>query len=118
MNRLFRSSSSTSLRSSTSYRSSLPKIPQEDGILNSESYQLSDVDLKLGDWNIPKIPTNKIYKASSWSLKKAFKTDYHVRTIKQVYSINKEYETCYLRPSSSLLVHRKEGHNYLYIGLV
>ena len=38
-------------------------------ILNSESYQLSDVDLKLGDWNIPKVPTNQIYK-SSWSLKK------------------------------------------------
>ena len=110
MDRLFRSSSSTSMRLS------LPEIPQEDGILNSESYELSDVDLKLGDWNIPKIPAHQIYK-SSWSLKKAFKTDYHVRTIEQVYSINKEYETCYLLPSSSLLAHRK-GHNYLHIGLV
>ena len=42
MNRLLRSNSSTSIRSS------LPEIPQEDGILNSESYGLSDVDLKLG----------------------------------------------------------------------
>ena len=97
MNRLFRSSSSTSMRSSTSHRSSLLEIPQEDGILNSEAYGLSDTDLKLGDWNIPKIPTHQIYK-SSWSLKKAFKTDYHVRTIEQVHSINKEYETCYLLP--------------------
>ena len=118
MNRLFRSSSSTTMRSSTSHRSSLLEIPQEDGILNSESYQLSDVDLKLGDWNIPKIPTSHIYKKSSWSLKKAFKTDYHVRTIKQVYSINKEYETCYLLPFSVLKEHIKEGHNYLHIGLV
>ena len=118
MNRLFRSSSSTSMRSSTDHRSSLPEIPQEDGILNSKEYQLSDVDQKLGDWNIPKIPTNQIYKKSSWSLKKAFKTDFHVRTIKQVYSINKEYETCYLLPSFVLKEHIKEGHNYLHIGLV
>ena len=117
MNRLFRSSSFTSMRSSNSHRSSLPEIPQEDGILNSESYQLSDVDLKQEDCNILKVPTDQIYK-SLWSLKKAFKTDYHVRTIEQVYNINKEYETCYLLPSSSLLAHRKEGHNYLHIGLV
>ena len=106
------------MRSSTSHRSSLPEIPQEDGILNSESYQLSDVDLKLGDWNIPKIPTDQIYRKSSWSLKKTFKTDYHVRTIEQVYSISKEYETCYLLPFSVLKEHKKEGHNYLHIGLV
>ena len=111
MNRLFRSNSSTSSRSS------LPKIPQENDILNSKSYELSNVDLKLGDWNIPKVPTHQIYK-SSWSLKKAFKTDYHIKTIKQVYSINKEYETCYLLTSSTLLAHRKEWHNYLHIGLV
>ena len=111
MNRLLRSSSSTSMRSS------LLEIPQEDGILNFESYEVLDVDLKLGDWNIPKIPTHQIYK-SSRSLKKAFKTDYHVRTIEQVYSINKEYETYYLLPSLALLAHWKEGHNYLHIGLV
>ncbi|KAK9999271.1 hypothetical protein SO802_018874 [Lithocarpus litseifolius] len=35
--------------------SSLPEIPQDAGILNSEDYELSDVDLKLGDWNIPKV---------------------------------------------------------------
>ena len=51
-------------------------------------------------------------------MKKAFKTDYHVRTIEQVYSINKEYETCYLLPFSVLKEHIKEGHNYLHIGLV
>ena len=73
-----------------SSHSSLPEIPQDEGILNSESYQLSHTNLKLGDWNIPKVPTNQIY-ASSWSLKKAFKTDYHVRIVEQVYSINKEY---------------------------
>ena len=114
MNRLFRSNSSTSQRSSLP---SLLEIPQEAGILNSENYKLSYVDLKLGDWNIPKIPTHQIYK-STWSLKKAFKTDYHVKTIEQVYGINKEYETCYLLSPSTLLMHRKDGHNYLHIGLI
>ena len=51
-------------------------------------------------------------------MKKAFKTDYHVKTIEQVYGINKEYETCYLLSPSTLLAHRKDGHNYLHIGLV
>ena len=88
MNRLFRSNSSTSSRSS------IPKIPEETGILNSEAYELSDVDLRLEDWNIPKVPTNQIYKSSTRSLKKAFKTDFHVKTIDQVYGLNKEYETC------------------------
>ena len=113
MNRLFRSNSSTSYRSSSS---SLPEpIPQEDGVINSEEYSLSDTDLRLGDWNIPKVPTEQIYKLSSWSLKKAFKTDYHVRTIEQVYSISKEYEKCYLLPSKTLQAHRKAGHNFIYI---
>ena len=86
MNRLFRSSSSTSSRST------IPEIPEDTRILNSKSYEIPDLNLNLGDWNIPKVPINQIYK-SSWSLKKAFKTDYHVKTIEQVYGINKKYET-------------------------
>ena len=112
MNRLFRSNSSTNSRSS------ILEILEETRILNSKSHELSNVDLQLGDWNIPKVPTNQIYKSSSWSLKKAFKTDYHVKTIEQVYGINKEYETCYLLTPSTLVAHRKEGHNFLHIGLV
>ena len=62
MNRLFRSNSSTNSRSSIP--PSIPEIPQDGGFLNSEEYSISDVDLKLGDWNIPKIPNNEIYKSS------------------------------------------------------
>ena len=114
MNRLFRSNSSTSSRSSIP--PIIPEIPQEEGIINFEDYQLSDVDLKLGDWNIPKIPTSEIYK-SSWSFKKIFKTDYHVKTIEQ-YGINKEYETWYLITPATIKAHTKQGHNFLQIGLV
>ena len=42
MNRLFRSNSSTSQRSSLP---SLPEIPQEARILNSENYELQPNDL-------------------------------------------------------------------------
>ena len=42
MNRLFRSNSSTRMRLS---HSSLPEIPQDEGILNSESYELFDTNL-------------------------------------------------------------------------
>ena len=111
MNRLFRSSSSTSPKSS------IPEIPEDTGILNSESYKVPDLDLNLGDWNIPKVPTNQIYN-SSWSLKKAFKTCYRVKTIEKFYRVKKEYETCYLFSPSTLIAHRKEGHNFLNIGLV
>ena len=115
MNRMFRrSDSSTSIRSCST---TLPEIPQDDGI-NSEYYQLLDLDLKLGDWNIPKVPTNQVYKSSSWSLKNIFKIDYHVKTIEQVYSINKEYETCYLLSSAAVKAHRNDGHKFLHVGLV
>ena len=56
----------------------------------------SDLDQKLGDWNIPRVPTNQVYRSSSWSSKISFRTDYHVRTIEQVYSINKEYIYIYI----------------------
>ena len=88
LNRVFR------VNFSTSSWSFILEIPKDIEILNSESYELPDLDLNLEDWNIPNVPTNQIYK-SSWSLKKAFKTDNHVKTIEQAYGKNKEYKTCY-----------------------
>ena len=102
---------------STSSKSSILKIPEDTGILNSKNYEVSDLDLSLGDWNMPKVPTNQIFR-SSWSLKKAFKTNYHVKTIEKVYGLDKEYETCDLLKPSTLLAHHKQGHNYIHIGLV
>ena len=110
-----RSDSPTSIRSSST---NPPEIPQEDGTINSESYQLLDLDQKLGDWNIPKVPTTQVYKSSSWSLKKSFRTNYHVRTIEQVYNINKEYETYYLLSPVAMKAHKENGHKFLHIGLV
>ena len=63
------------------------------------------------------MPTSEIYK-SSWINKKIFKTDYNVKTIEQVYGINKEFETCYLLSPATIRAHKKQGHNFLHIGLV
>ena len=115
MNRIFRSNSSTSSR--CNQPTSIPDIPADVGAINSETYELSDLDLDIGDWNIPKVATSQFYK-SSWSLKTAFKTDYHVKTIEQVFVINKEYETCYLLSPSAIQKHKSKGHNFLHIGLV
>ena len=63
------------------------------------------------------MPISEIYR-SSWINRKIFKTDYHVKTIEQVYGINKEFETCYLLSSPTIKAHKKQGHNFLHIGLV
>ena len=116
MNRwLFRSTSSTNFRSSI--LPFIPEIPQEDGVINSEDYQLLDVNLRLGDWNIPKMPTSEIYR-SSWINREIFKIDYHVKTIEPVYRINKEFETCYLLSPATIKACKQQGHNFLHIGLV
>ena len=51
MNRIFRSNSSTSSR--CNQPTSIPDIPADVGAINSETYELSDLDLDIGDWNIP-----------------------------------------------------------------
>ena len=63
------------------------------------------------------MPISEIYRCS-WINRKIFKTDYHVKTIEQVYGINKEFETCYLLSSPTIKAHKKQGHNFLHIGLV
>ena len=113
LSKLFRSNSTSSLASRST---SLPEIPQESGIIHSDEYEMSDVDLKLGDWNLPKVPTKEFYR-SSWNLN-TFKTDFHIRTIEQVYGINKEYETCYLFNPAQIKAHKKKGHHFIHIGLV
>ncbi|KAK9989318.1 hypothetical protein SO802_029557 [Lithocarpus litseifolius] len=114
LSKLFRSNSTSSLASRST---SLPEIPQQSGIINSEEYEVQDLDLKLGDWNLPKVPTKQFYKSSSWNLN-SFKTDFHVRTIEQVYGINKEYETCYLFSPDQIKAHINKGFHFIHIGLV
>ncbi|KAL0010776.1 hypothetical protein SO802_005884 [Lithocarpus litseifolius] len=114
LSKLFRSNSTSSLASRST---SLPEIPQQSGIINSEEYEVQDLDLKLGDWNLPKVPLKEFYKSSTWKFS-SFKSDFHVRTIEQVYGINKEYETCYLFSPDQIKAHINKGFHFIHIGLV
>ncbi|KAI8535415.1 hypothetical protein RHMOL_Rhmol10G0172200 [Rhododendron molle] len=54
MNRLFKCSSSAS-----SSMASLSEIPD---IVNKEEHEYQDLNIELGNWNIPKIPVKKFTK--------------------------------------------------------
>ena len=48
----------------------------------------------------------------------SFRSEHHVKTVEQVYALSKEHETCQLFSPESIKKHRKNGHNYIHIGLV
>jgi len=110
MNRLFRSNSSVSCRSTR-----IPEIPE---IINEEhvEYHVEDSFIDINDWNIPKVPNKEIYR-KKWSMT-SFKTEQHVKIIEQAYALNKEHELCQLFSPESIKRHRKEGHKFIHIGLV
>jgi hypothetical protein len=111
MSRLFRSNSS----SSNSSRTNLGKVPD---IVNEEQLEFeNNNEINWKDWNIPRIPSKNIYRSNSWSLS-SFKSTTHIKTVEQVYAISKEHESCQLLNLESIKKHRKDGNNFLHIGLV
>jgi len=48
----------------------------------------------------------------------SFKTEQHVKIVEQVYALNKEHELCQLFSPEAIRRHRREGHNFIHIGLV
>jgi hypothetical protein len=109
MNRLFKSNSSVSSRSS------IARILE---IVNEEQveYQSDDSLIDFDDWNIPKVPSKEIYR-KKW-LKTSFRSEHHVKTVEQVYDINKEHEICKLFSPEAIRKHRFDGYNFIHIGLV
>ena len=82
MDRLLRSNSSVSSRSS---------IPPD--IINEEDYSIEENDFnKFKKLCIPKVDTKSIYKAS-W-IQSAFNTEFNVKTVEQTYSISKTHIKC------------------------
>ena len=111
MSRLCRSNSIAS----GSSRSSLNRIPD---IVNEDQFEYQSNDnVDFNEWNIPKVPSNKIYIKKNWSIA-SFKSEHHVKTVEQVYALSKQHETCQLFSPESIKKHRKDGHNFLHIGLV
>ncbi|KAI5346219.1 hypothetical protein L3X38_014098 [Prunus dulcis] len=112
MSRLFRAKSCNSPSSSTSI-SRLPEIVNEEQFEYNSS---SKEQLDFRDWNIPRVPSQKIYK-KHW-LPFSFNSTTHVKTVEQVYALSKEHETCQLLNLESIAKHKKDGNNFLHIGLV
>ncbi|CAL9002903.1 unnamed protein product [Prunus brigantina] len=112
MSRLFRTNSCSSSSSKTSL-SQLPEIVNEEHFEYDSS---SKEQLDFRDWNIPKVPSQKIYK-KHW-LPSSFNSTTHVKTVEQVYALSKEHETCQLLNLESIKKHKNDGNNFLHIGLV
>ncbi|CAL9004307.1 unnamed protein product [Prunus brigantina] len=113
MSRLFRTNSC----SSSSFRTSIGRLPE---IVNEEQFEYnsnnSDEQLDFRDWNIPKVPSQNIYR-KKWSLS-AFNSTTYVKTVEQVYALSKEHESCQLLNLDSIKKHKHDGNNFLHIGLV
>ncbi|KAI5339094.1 hypothetical protein L3X38_018366 [Prunus dulcis] len=87
MSRLFRTKSCNS----NSSNASLSRLPE---IVNEEQFEYNSTSkeqLDFRDWNIPKVPSQKIYK-KHW-LPSSFNSTTHVKTVEQVYALSKEHET-------------------------
>ncbi|CAL8162049.1 unnamed protein product [Prunus armeniaca] len=112
MSRLFRTNSC----SSSSSRTTIGRLPE---IVNEEQFEYNssnDEQLDFRDWNIPKVPSQNIYK-KKWSLS-SFNSTTHVKTVEQVYALSKEHESCQLLNLESIKKHKHDGNNFLHIGLV
>ncbi|KAI5335123.1 hypothetical protein L3X38_025256 [Prunus dulcis] len=110
MSHLFRT------KSCSSNSSNISRLPE---IVNEEQFEYNSSNkeqLDFRDWNIPKIPSQKIYKKHR--LPSSFNSTTHVKTVEQVYALSKEHETCQLLNLESILKHKKDGNNFLHIGLV
>ena len=84
MDKLFRSNSSDSSRSSIT-----------PDIINEEDYSIEETDFTdFKKWCILKIDTKSIYK-TSW-VQSAFNFEFNVITNEQTYSISKTHEKCCL----------------------
>jgi hypothetical protein len=87
-------------------------------VVNEEHVEYHDEEsyIDVNDWNIPKVPSKEIYR-KKWSMT-SFKTEQQVKTVEQVYALNKEHELCHLFSLEAIRRHRREGHNFIYIELV
>ena len=106
MDRLFRSNSSVSSRSS---------VPPD--IINEEDYAAEETDLTdFQKWNIPKVDTKSIYR-TIW-VQNTFNSQFNVRTVEQTYSISRTHEKCCLFNRRNINEFLAKKSNYLHIGLV
>ena len=106
MDRLFRSNSSVSSRSS---------VPPD--IINEEDYAAEETDLTdFQKWNIPKVDTKSIYR-TIW-VQNTFNSQFSVRIVEQTYSISRTHEKCCFFNRRNINEFLAKKFNYFHIGLV
>ena len=106
MDRLFRSNSSVSSKSS---------VPLD--IINEEDYSIEETNFTdFKKWCIPKVDTKSIYR-TSW-VQSTFNSQFNVRTVEQTYSISRTHEKCCLFNRRSINYFLAKKFSYLHIGLV
>ena len=107
MSRLFRSNSSVSSRSTT-----LPSIPNQGLVIHEEDVEIQNDKIDLS-WNIPRLPIKEIYKTTF--IQNTFNVNIHVKSLEQVYALEKPRETCQLFDANTIKCHLKTGHNFIHI---
>ena len=106
MDRLFRSNSSVSSKSS---------VPLD--IINEEDYSIEETNFTdFKKWCIPKVDTKSSYR-TSW-VQSTFNSQFNVRTVEQTYSISRTHEKCCLFNRRSINYFLAKKFSYLHIGLV
>ena len=106
MNKLWRSNSSVSSRTS---------VPPD--IINEEDHTTGETDLlAFQKWNIPKVDAKSIYR-TSW-IENTFCSQYRVRTVEQTFSISRTHEKCCLFSKRNINDFLAKKFSYLHIGLV
>ena len=72
-------------------------------IVNSQEIVISEVENKLRNWNMPNIPTQKIYKIDTFD----FLQDHIIKTCEQNLSIQKTYDSISLLSKNLINEHKK-----------
>ena len=105
MDRLFRSNSSVSSKSS---------VPLD--IINEEDYSIEETNfIDFKKWCIPKVDTKSIYR-TSW-VQSTFNSQFSVRIVEETYSISRTHEKCCLfnRRSINDFLAKKSSYLHIYI---
>ena len=67
----------------------------------------------LDDWKLPKVSNQEIYK--KWTF--MFFTDYTIKTLEHIISIEQEDEVISLLDSKSIERHKKD-YNFIHFGMI
>ncbi|XP_061366617.1 uncharacterized protein LOC133309804 [Gastrolobium bilobum] len=74
---------------------------------------VSNIEVKLQNWSLPKIKSNQVYKTSIFELKR----DYSINTVEKHVEVQYSYESIAIMNSDLVAQHRR-NYYYLHFGLI